>query len=75
MLRLSPVVDDEIALFRVELDQAYHRTAAGFDDNPAIRFEPQEGRDELVIKPLDALDEPGAATRCDRETHAACRSA
>ena len=58
MLRLSPVVDDEIALFRVELDQAYHRTAAGFDDNPAIRFEPQEGRDELVITPLDALDEP-----------------
>jgi TnpA family transposase len=58
MLRLSPTADDELAALREELDQAYRRTAERFADNEAIRVESKDGRDALVLSPLDAIDEP-----------------
>ena len=37
-----------------ELDQTYRAVAARLPDNPAVRFE----KDELILSPLDKLDEP-----------------
>jgi hypothetical protein len=58
MLRLSPTANEELALLREELDQTYRHTAERFADNEAVRVEREDGRDALVLSPLDALDEP-----------------
>jgi hypothetical protein len=58
MLQLSPTADEELALLREELDQTYRHTAERFADNEAVRVEREDGRDALVLSPLDALDKP-----------------
>lgn len=40
----------------IELDQTYRAVAARLPDNPAVRFE----ENELVLSPLDKLDEPAS---------------
>jgi len=59
-LALNPdatTVVDELA---ASLDQAWNRTAAGLAGNPDLRIEHRGGRDEIVLAPLDAQDEPAS---------------
>ncbi|MDD1617099.1 MAG: Tn3 family transposase [Methylococcaceae bacterium] len=42
----------------IELDQTYHAVANRLPNNPAVRFETVDGKKELVLTPLDKLDEP-----------------
>lgn len=58
MLRISPKAEEELSLLRLELDETYRQTAAHFPKNEAIRVESRDGRDALVLTPLEALDEP-----------------
>ena len=41
-----------------ELDQTYGAVAARLPANPAVRFELENGRKEIVLTPLDKLEEP-----------------
>jgi len=41
-----------------ELDQTYRAVAARLPQNPAVRFEKVDGKNELVLAPLDKLDDP-----------------
>lgn len=42
-----------------ELDRTYRAVAARLPNNPAVRFEPNgDGKLDLILSPLDALDEP-----------------
>jgi TnpA family transposase len=41
-----------------ELDQMYRMVAANIDNNASVRFELVNGNEELVLSPLDKLDEP-----------------
>jgi TnpA family transposase len=47
-----------IAALSEELDQAYRAVIKRLPDNPAVRFERIKGKDELVLSPLDELEEP-----------------
>jgi len=40
------------------LDLAWRETAEGMPTNPDLRIEHRDGRDEIVLTPLDANDEP-----------------
>jgi len=42
------------------LDQAWRRTANGFDANPDFRIEHRDGADRVVVSPLDAMEEPAS---------------
>jgi hypothetical protein len=42
----------------VELDKTYREVARRLPDNPDVRFEKVKGKEELILTPLDALDEP-----------------
>ena len=48
-------VADQLA---ATLDAAWRETAAGYAANPDLRIEHRGGRDEIVLTPLDADDEP-----------------
>ena len=43
-----------------ELDRTYRAVAARLPDNPAVRFEAVEDKNELVLSPFDKLDEPAS---------------
>ncbi|MGJ0491608.1 Tn3 family transposase [Methylobacter sp.] len=47
-----------LAALAMELDQTYRAVARRLPDNPAVRFETVDGRKDLVLSPLDKLDEP-----------------
>ena len=58
-LGLSATPEPTLNAMAEELDRTYHAVAARLSDNPAVRFEPNsDGKLELVLSPLDALDEP-----------------
>ncbi len=46
---------DELAC---ELDQTYRSVSARLPDNEAVRFEGPLGKEELILSPLDKVDEP-----------------
>lgn len=46
---------DELAC---ELDQTYRSVAARLPDNSAVRFEGLPGKEELILSPLDKINEP-----------------
>lgn len=54
----SPMPDKEIESIAGQLDAAYRRVAANLSNNPDVRIEKVDGNDELVITPLDKLEEP-----------------
>ena len=59
-LALDPnpaTVADQLA---TSLDTAWRRTAAGYAANPGLRIEQRDGRDEIVLTPLDAEVEPAS---------------
>jgi hypothetical protein len=41
-----------------ELDRTYRAVAARLPDNPAVRFDVVGDKSELILSPLDKLDEP-----------------
>lgn len=43
-----------------ELDRTYRIVAARLPDNPAVRFDTINDRPELVLSPLDKMDEPAS---------------
>jgi TnpA family transposase len=47
-----------LAQLTATLDAAWQVTAAGLPANPDLRIEQRGGRDEIVLTPLDADDEP-----------------
>ena len=54
----SPNGETEIAALATQLGQAYRRVARNFDKNPNARIEIRNGKPELVVTPLDRLDQP-----------------
>ena len=57
-LGYTPDVEPVLAALTEELDQTYRRVVARLPDNPAVRFERVDDKDDLVLSPLDKVDEP-----------------
>lgn len=57
-LGLPAAAAPALAALTAELDQTYRVVAARLADNPAIRFETVGDRKELILSPLDKLEEP-----------------
>ena len=57
-LGLSPEPAPALAALSAELDQTYLAVAARLANNPAVRFETVGDKKELVLSPLDKLEEP-----------------
>jgi len=66
-LGLSPQPAPTLALLTKELDATYRAVAARLPNNQAVRFETVAGRQELVLSPLDKLDEPPSLIALRRE--------
>ena len=57
-LSLSALPEPTLRAMVDELDRTYRAVAARLPDNPAVRFEANnDGKQELILSPLDALDE------------------
>jgi hypothetical protein len=41
-----------------ELDRTYREVAHRLPNNPAVRFETVDGKEDLILTPLDQLEEP-----------------
>jgi TnpA family transposase len=54
----SANAQEAVDLFRQQLDETYRTVAARFPKNPAVRIETHEGKDRLVLSPLEKLEEP-----------------
>jgi TnpA family transposase len=59
-LGLSADQAPALAALAIELDQTYREVAARLPNNPAVRFETVGGKKELVLSPLDKLEEPAS---------------
>lgn len=57
-LGLSATPEPTLKALAAELDQTYRAVAARLPENPAVRFEAVGGKQELVLSPLDKMDEP-----------------
>lgn len=51
-----------LAALSDELDRTYRAVAARLPENPAVRFETQDGQTDLIVSPLDKLEEPPSLT-------------
>ncbi len=62
-LDLPPTFDASGEILKSQLNEAYHRTAANFKDNAAVRIETKDGKDNLILTLLDKLtDSPSLVT-------------
>ncbi len=59
-LGLSAVPGPTLTALADELDRTYQAVAARLPDNPAVRFEKVGDKQELVLSPLDKMDEPAS---------------
>jgi TnpA family transposase len=59
-LGLPPDPAPALAALATELDETYRAVAARLSQNPAVRFETVDGKKELILSPLDKLDEPAS---------------
>ena len=59
----ASALDDALDLFSRELDQTYRTVAANLPSNPGARVEQVDGKDDLVVTPLDKLEEPDSLVR------------
>lgn len=57
-LGLSASPEPTLNALAAELDSTYRAVAARLPNNPAVRFETDGDRQDLVLSPLDKLDEP-----------------
>lgn len=62
-LGLSADPQPVLAALSEELDRTYRSVAARLPDNPAVRFETTGDQIDLVVSPLDRLDEPPSLIR------------
>lgn len=54
----SPQPQPVLEALTIELDRTYREVAQRLAKNPAVRFEAVNGKQELVLTPLDKLEEP-----------------
>ena len=59
-LGYSPRPEPILAALSDELDQTYRAVVARLPNNPAVRFERIDGKDELIVSPLDKVEEPAS---------------
>jgi TnpA family transposase len=59
-LGLSANPGPTLTALAAELDGTYRAVAARLPDNPAVRFDMASDKHELVLSPLDKLDEPAS---------------
>jgi len=59
-LGLSASPEPVLAALALELDSTYRAVATRLPDNPAVRFESVGDKHELVLSPLDKMDEPAS---------------
>jgi TnpA family transposase len=59
-LGLSATPEPTLNALASELDLTYRAVAARLSDNPAVRFETIRGKQEMVLSPLDKMDEPAS---------------
>jgi TnpA family transposase len=59
-LGLSANSEPTLTAMATELDRTYRAVAARLPDNPAVRFDTTNDKQELVLSPLDKLDEPAS---------------
>src|SRR5450631_339886 len=57
-LGLSPDPQPALAALAEELDQTFRAVVARLPDNPAVRFETVDDKQELILTPFDKLEEP-----------------
>ena len=56
-LGLSTAPEPTLKAMAAELDLTYRAVAARLPDNPAVRFDMIQGKQELVVSPLDKVDD------------------
>src|SRR3954453_21506492 len=54
----SPDAEADIGDLTARLDRAWRQVAVNLPNNPAARIERRNGRDELVLSPLDRIERP-----------------
>jgi TnpA family transposase len=69
-LGLPPDPEAILEVLTHELDQTYREAAERLPSNPAVRFETVNGKEELILTPLDELEEPPSLIRLRQETAA-----
>ncbi|WP_414589557.1 Tn3 family transposase [Scytonema sp. PCC 10023] len=69
-LDLEPTFDKTLEILKSRLDEAYHRTAANFQDNAAVRIDIKDGKEHLVLTGLDKLVDPPSLTTLTRQVAA-----
>ena len=57
-LGLTPDPQPILDRLAVELDKTYREVARRLPRNPDVRFETIKGKEELILTPLDAMEEP-----------------
>ena len=66
-LGLTPQPAPTLAVLSEELDATYRAVAARLPDNKHVRFETIAGKQELVLSPLDKLEEPPSLVALRKE--------
>ncbi|KAB8334823.1 Tn3 family transposase [Scytonema tolypothrichoides VB-61278] len=69
-LDLEPTFDKTHKILKSQLDETYHRTAANFKDNAAVRIEIKDGKEHLVLTGLDKLIDPPSLITLKRQVAA-----
>ena len=69
-LDLEPTFEQTKSILKSRLDEAYHRTAANFQDNAAVRIEIKDGKEHLILTPLDKLVNPPSLIILNRQVAA-----
>lgn len=59
-LGLSASPDPTLTALAAELDRTYRAVAARLPDNPAVRFDKTGDKHDLVLSPLDKMEEPAS---------------
>lgn len=68
-LGLSPDPQPALTALSQEMDDTYKIVAARLGANAAVRFEGDGDKKELVLSPLDKLDEPASLLELRKEVH------
>lgn len=69
-LGLPPSPQPVLDALALELDRTYVEVAQRLPTNPAVRFETIKGKEELILTPLDQLEEPSSLRQLRKEVAA-----